>query len=234
MAPHHTQGCRILSLPTLRRGRAGRASGLYLDGARRRDNGQHVDVTGGWHDAGDLRKWMDVTMLSGIELLNLMRNIPDPAPDDVSREQVLEEVRFGNTYFLKMQDTDGKVWADTAGGVNGHNFDNHCRVSWLRATRKQTTRSNASTLVWACGLRLALGRRCWNSLVGPGRLRTVSGHTGPGYRRQAALIGRDLVERQNRSFIAEQQLFRGFWMDDDPPYFIVCSSPSVSRLAGAV
>jgi hypothetical protein len=97
----------------------------HLDDARRRDNGQHVDVVGGWHDAGDLRKWMDVTMLNGIALLNLLRNIPEPRPGDPTHEQILEEVRFGNRYFLKMQDTDGKVWADTAGGVNGDNSDNH-------------------------------------------------------------------------------------------------------------
>jgi Glycosyl hydrolase family 9/Cellulase N-terminal ig-like domain len=30
----------------------------HLDDARRRDNGVQVDATGGWHDAGDLRKWM--------------------------------------------------------------------------------------------------------------------------------------------------------------------------------
>ncbi len=34
-------------------------------------------------------------------------------------------MRWGNTYFLKMQDRDGRVWADTAGGVNGDNTDNH-------------------------------------------------------------------------------------------------------------
>lgn len=97
----------------------------HLDDARRRDNGQHVDVVGGWHDAGDLRKWMDVTMLNGIALLNLARNFLEPGPEDVPIEHILEEVRFGNRYFLKMQDADGKVWADTAGGVNGDNSDNH-------------------------------------------------------------------------------------------------------------
>jgi len=80
---------------------------------------------GGWHDAGDLRKWMDVTMLNGIALLNLLRNFAEPRPGDPTPEQILEEVRFGNRYFLKMQDTDGKVWADAAGGVNGDNSDNH-------------------------------------------------------------------------------------------------------------
>jgi hypothetical protein len=97
----------------------------HLDDARRRDNGQHVDEVGGWHDAGDLRKWMDVTMLNGIALLNLFRNIPYPRPGDPTHDQILEEVRHGNQYFLKMQDADGKVWADVAGGMNGDNSDNH-------------------------------------------------------------------------------------------------------------
>jgi len=97
----------------------------HLDDARRRDTGEHVDTVGGWHDAGDLRKWMDVTMLNGIALLNLYKNNPLPRPGDPTHEQILEEVRFGNRYFLKMQDADGKVWADVAGGVNGDNSDNH-------------------------------------------------------------------------------------------------------------
>jgi len=97
----------------------------HLDDARRRDNGEHVDTVGGWHDAGDLRKWMEVTMLNGIALLNLFKNNPQPQPGDPTREQLLEEVRYGNRYFLKMQDTDGKIWADVAGGVNGDNSDNH-------------------------------------------------------------------------------------------------------------
>ncbi len=97
----------------------------HLDDARRRDTGEHVDTVGGWHDAGDLRKWMDVTMLNAVALLNLYKNNPLPRPGDPTPDQILEEVRFGNRYFLKMQDTDGKLWADVAGGVNGDNSDNH-------------------------------------------------------------------------------------------------------------
>jgi hypothetical protein len=98
----------------------------HLDDARRRDNGKHVDVTGGWHDAGDLRKWMSATMMNGIALLRLARNLGehwDPAGSGL--KPLLEEVKWGNRYFLKMQDTDGLVWADTAGGVGGDNSDNH-------------------------------------------------------------------------------------------------------------
>src|SRR5215467_2629756 len=45
----------------------------HLDDARRRDNGEHVDLTGGWHDAGELRKWMDATLMNVIGLLRLAR-----------------------------------------------------------------------------------------------------------------------------------------------------------------
>ena len=98
----------------------------HLDDARRRDNGQHVDETGGWHDAGDLRKWMSATMMNGFGLLQVARNLGekwDLAGSGLA--PIREEVKWGNSYFLKMQDTDGRVWADVAGGLNGDNSDNH-------------------------------------------------------------------------------------------------------------
>jgi hypothetical protein len=98
----------------------------HLDDARRRDNGRHVDETGGWHDAGDLRKWMDATMMNAFGLLAIARHLGegwDLAGSGLA--PLHEELRWGNTYFLKMQDTDGRIWADVAGGVNGDNSDNH-------------------------------------------------------------------------------------------------------------
>ena len=47
----------------------------HLDDARRRDTGEHVDATGGWHDAGDLRKWMGATLMNGIGLLRVARHL---------------------------------------------------------------------------------------------------------------------------------------------------------------
>lgn len=73
----------------------------HLDDAGHRDNGEHVNVIGGWHDAGDLRKWMDPTLLNAIALLNLARNIPNTEPGDVTHEQLLDEVRHGNRYFWR-------------------------------------------------------------------------------------------------------------------------------------
>jgi len=98
----------------------------HLDDARRRDTGEHVDATGGWHDAGDLRKWMSATLMNGIALLMLGRNLGEKwDPAGAGLAAIHEEVRWGNRYFLKMQDKDGLVWNDTAGGVNGDNSDNH-------------------------------------------------------------------------------------------------------------
>jgi len=98
----------------------------HLDDARRRDNGQHIDVTGGWHDAGDLRKWMSTALHSGIAIAQMGRNLgKDWNLDGSGLNPILEELRWGNRYWLKMQDGDGRVWDDAAGGLNGDNSDNH-------------------------------------------------------------------------------------------------------------
>lgn len=98
----------------------------HLDDARRRDDGQHIDVTGGWHDAGDLRKWMSTALHSGIAIAQLGRNLgKEWNLDGSGLNPILEELRWGNRYWLKMQDSDGRVWDDAAGGVNGDNSDNH-------------------------------------------------------------------------------------------------------------
>jgi hypothetical protein len=115
---HHSQRCGV-AVPNVH-------PACHLDDARRRDTGEHIDVTGGWHDAGDLRKWMDATMMAAFGLLRVARHLGeswDAAGQGLP--VLLDEVRWGNRYFLKMQDKDGRCWADTAGGVNGDNSDNH-------------------------------------------------------------------------------------------------------------
>ncbi|MDQ1328077.1 MAG: hypothetical protein QG641_1362, partial [Candidatus Poribacteria bacterium] len=43
----------------------------HLDDGIRLDNGKHQDVTGGWHDASDLRKWVGATIYGMIGLARL-------------------------------------------------------------------------------------------------------------------------------------------------------------------
>ncbi len=98
----------------------------HLDDALIRETGEYVETTGGWHDAGDLRKWMEHTMLLGIAICKIKRNI-NPMWHDYDRNEgdLLNELRWGNKYFLKMQDQNGMVWNDVGAGVNGDNSDNH-------------------------------------------------------------------------------------------------------------
>lgn len=97
----------------------------HLDDAKRRDTGAHVDAVGGWHDAGDLRKWMSATMWGAIAMCWVKR-LWGSTWTQFSADDLLDEIKWGNAYFLKMRDPDtGQVWHDTAGGVNGDNSDNH-------------------------------------------------------------------------------------------------------------
>ncbi|HEQ71588.1 MAG TPA: hypothetical protein ENN69_03785 [Spirochaetia bacterium] len=98
----------------------------HLDDARRRDTGEYVDTVGGWHDAGDLRKWVEHTLMLGIGLGRLETEL-EPAwrTFDLREGDIRAEIRWGNQYFLKMQAADGQVWHDVGGGVDGDNSDNH-------------------------------------------------------------------------------------------------------------
>jgi hypothetical protein len=228
----------------------------HLDDARRRDTGQHVDVVGGWHDAGDLRKWMEVTMLNGVALLNLYRNNPEPRPADPTREQLLEEVRYGNRYFLKMQDKDGKIWADAAGGVNGDNSDNHWTDNivgtaddrYINPAKRAGTAAVFATLqglVAQCYAAsdpdyakrcLEAGIRAWKAFPEPptstedvawwtlAACELFRATHDKEFQERAYGLGRELMKRQNTSFLAAQREVRGFWMNADQPYMDIVNS----------
>ncbi len=207
----------------------------HLDDARRRDTGEHIDVTGGWHDAGDLRKWMDATMMAGFGLLHLERHLGD-------HWDLLDEMRWGNRYFLKMQDKDGRVWADTAGGVQGDNSDNHWTDNQvgtsddryinpakpamvqamfvaLQAMVSQAFTSSDRAYAQSC---LAAGVRCWQNTEHPNHTRDLSWRVlaaielhrathQASYAADAAKLGESLASLQTSGYIASQKEVRGFW-----------------------
>ncbi|MCX7956970.1 MAG: glycoside hydrolase family 9 protein [Endomicrobia bacterium] len=73
--------------------------------------GYHIDVTGGWHDAGDYNKYMGnlavaVAILGlAFEEFNLVEDINNNGIPDL-----LEELRYAVDWMLKMQDKDGGVF----------------------------------------------------------------------------------------------------------------------------
>jgi hypothetical protein len=98
----------------------------HLDDGIRRDTGEYLDTTGGWHDAGDLRKWMAHSMLLGVGISQIRRRVnPSWYSFNSNENDLLNELRWGNAYFLKMMDSTGRIYNDVAAGIGGDNSDNH-------------------------------------------------------------------------------------------------------------
>jgi len=89
----------------------------HLDDGCRHDNGLHQRAVGGWHDACDVRKWVDATIYGMLGLAEAARLFPSGA----ERAAVIEELRWGNYYFHSMQEPAGYVM-DYCGGDDGNHF----------------------------------------------------------------------------------------------------------------
>lgn len=91
----------------------------HTDDGIRMDNGIHQDVSGGWHDASDLRKWVSATIYGMIGLTKAYE-----LQDWEYRDKILEELMWGNQYFLKMQEPAGYVMNYVGGDVKKHSDSN--------------------------------------------------------------------------------------------------------------
>ena len=91
----------------------------HIDDGLRFDNGKHQDVSGGWHDASDLRKWVSATIYG---VVGLARAYDLELPQ--YRKAILDEIRWGNQYFLKMQEPAGYVMDFVGGDLKQHSDNN--------------------------------------------------------------------------------------------------------------
>jgi len=98
-----------------------RGKPCHLDDGRRSDNGQHLDVVGGWHDACDYRKWFLPTVM-GMLGLNAVKRSLDPPWDKGG--VILGELKWGNLFFLKMQDPSGFLYSYCGAGNGSPLTDN--------------------------------------------------------------------------------------------------------------
>lgn len=92
----------------------------HCDDAVRLDNGRHQDTTGGWHDASDLRKWVGATIHGMIGLARVYEWTEDAA----ARGRIMDELRWGNRYFLNMQEPAGCVMSHVGGDALEHGDGN--------------------------------------------------------------------------------------------------------------
>jgi hypothetical protein len=84
----------------------------HLDDGVLDTTGEQINAAGGWYDAGDLRKWMFLTLpnLSALAAI-VQRGHPG------LRAAALDEIRWGNRFFHAMMAPDGQIWEDLAGGT---------------------------------------------------------------------------------------------------------------------
>jgi hypothetical protein len=97
----------------------GYLSPCHTDDGIRIDNGRHQDVTGGWHDASDLRKWVSATIYGVIGLARAY-----DLADAQYHKMILDELVWGNQYFLKMQEPKGFVMDFIGGDLKKHSDNN--------------------------------------------------------------------------------------------------------------
>lgn len=97
----------------------GYLSPCHTDDGIRFDNGRHQDVTGGWHDASDLRKWVSATIYG---VMGLARAYYLEAAE--FRKAIVDELLWGNQYFLKMQEPQGYVMDFIGGDLKKHSDNN--------------------------------------------------------------------------------------------------------------
>ena len=80
-------------------------------------DGSNYAVTGGWHDAGDFRKWLAFTLPHIEALLTVQERCGEALQrGGVPRDAVLEELLWGNRFFHRMIAASGQVYEDVAGG----------------------------------------------------------------------------------------------------------------------
>lgn len=86
------------------------------DGVLDRDGSPYAAV-GGWHDAGDFRKWLAFTLPHIEALLTIQERCgKDLAEGGIRPDAVMEELRWGNQFFHRMIAESGQIYEDVAGG----------------------------------------------------------------------------------------------------------------------
>ncbi len=81
------------------------------------DNSKSIDVSGGWHDAGDYGRYTVAGAVAAADLLSAYENYPSVFSDDVGIPEsgngtpdVLDEARYELEWLLKMQSSEGGVY----------------------------------------------------------------------------------------------------------------------------
>lgn len=86
-------------------------------------SGTHINVDGGWHDAGDYLKFVTTSSFAAVLLLHTYQRHPEVFADADSNDtpDVLDEARLGTDWLLKMWDPVHQVLYYQVGDYLDHN-----------------------------------------------------------------------------------------------------------------
>jgi hypothetical protein len=103
----------------------------HLDDAILDSDGSHLPATGGWHDAGDFRKWLAFTLQHVDALLTLHAKVrEDLNHGGIPATALLDEIAWGNHFFHRMINAEGQVYEDVAGGSSPPDSGLRYEVDW--------------------------------------------------------------------------------------------------------
>ena len=102
----------------------------HLDDGYIVEEDRHVEAAGGWHDAGDFRKWASSTAVNAIALMVGHRLWGEREPElglepGVFRREALQGARF----FLGIQRADGSLLQNIGGGRDKGHDNLECRYT---------------------------------------------------------------------------------------------------------
>ncbi len=105
-----------------------------MDDAVFDNSGKYKDVSGGWYDAGDLRKWMTMSTLPAAAFVQAYQKLDMQwnhyAAEQVAPNDLITEAAWGIDYILSMQDElTGMFYEDVAGGGTNRKTENS--VWWV-------------------------------------------------------------------------------------------------------
>jgi hypothetical protein len=152
---------------------------VHLDDAIRSDNGAYHDVSGGWYDAGDTRKWMTMSTLPVLAFLDISEKLHIPwncfAGEKVAGNDLITEAIWGIRFILKMQDPEtGMIfeevgaggdarkkpgmtwWYENHSGCLADNSQNHFTDNQINSGDERTIRTTYNPIVQYTNLYILL------------------------------------------------------------------------------
>lgn len=102
----------------------GYSRGCHMDDGKRSDNGEHHNAVGGWHDAGDLRKWG--TTIGGYfglsEVALSYTKMKEFNSKSQIEQQLADELLWGRKYYLAIQEPAGYIMNNIGGKYEDDRF----------------------------------------------------------------------------------------------------------------